>query len=69
MLFLEFGWKRVLVRSAITLVIIFTGESCPRFGHILALVGGSAVTLNTFVFPSLFFSKFCYSHKKDWSGV
>lgn len=62
----EFGWKRVLARTMVNIVIIFTGESCPKFGHILALVGGSAVTLNTFVFPSVFFLRFCSLHGGQW---
>lgn len=65
----EFGWKRVLARTAINIIIIFTGESCPKFGHILGLVGGSAVTLNTFVFPSVFFLRFCQKHGKNWQGA
>nr|XP_009858997.1 amino acid transporter AVT1E-like [Ciona intestinalis] len=65
----EFGLKRVLVRTSITVVVIFTAESCPRFGHILALVGGSAVTLNTFVFPSIFFWKITRMHGKEWEGA
>uniref|UniRef100_H2Z6U2 Amino acid transporter transmembrane domain-containing protein n=1 Tax=Ciona savignyi TaxID=51511 RepID=H2Z6U2_CIOSA len=65
----EFGWKRVLVRTSITLVVIFTAESCPRFGHILALVGGSAVTLNTFVFPSIFFWRLTRLHGKEWDNA
>ncbi|CAK8697798.1 unnamed protein product [Clavelina lepadiformis] len=65
----EFGVKRVVVRSAITIVVIFTAESCPRFGHILALVGGSAVTLNTFVFPSVFFWRFCTRFGGKWDGA
>nr|XP_039271489.1 amino acid transporter AVT1E-like [Styela clava] len=65
----KFGLKRVVIRSLITIFVIFTAETCPRFGHILALVGGSAVTLNTFVFPSLFFWKLGRRTGKPWSAL
>jgi len=65
----EFCLKRVAVRTTITVIIIFTAESCPRFGHILALVGGSAVTLNTFVFPSVFYWRFCSKFGDEWTGA
>jgi len=65
----RFGWQRVIVRSAITALVVFTAESCPRFGHILALVGGSAVTLNTFVFPSIFYWRFCTKYSDEWLGA
>lgn len=65
----EFGWKRVVVRSLITAIVIFTAESCPKFGNILALVGGSSVTLNTFVFPSVFYWKLGRQKGPGWEDM
>jgi vesicular inhibitory amino acid transporter len=36
-------------------VLLFVAESIPNFGSILDLVGGSTVTLLTFVFPPTFY--------------
>ena len=52
---LEFGWKRVAVRSGVLFVVVFVAESVPNFGPLLNLVGGSAVTLSSVIFPSIFF--------------
>ena len=39
------------------IIIIFIGETVPKFGKILSLIGGSSVTIMTFVFPPLFYWK------------
>ena len=39
------------------ILVMFIGESVPKFDKILSLVGGSTVTLTTFVFPPLFYWK------------
>ena len=52
-----FGMGRVVVRTLIVLLVLFTAETIPHFGAILSLVGGSTVTFLTFVFPSLFYLK------------
>ena len=39
------------------IIIVFIGESVPKFDKILSLVGGSTVTLMTFVFPPIFYWK------------
>ncbi|XP_071842936.1 uncharacterized protein [Apostichopus japonicus] len=54
-----FNWKRVINRTVIMGLILFVAETIPQFGAILSLVGGSTVTLLTFVFPSLFYLKLC----------
>ena len=36
-------------------VMLFLGETLPNFGAILDLIGGSTVTLLTFVFPPTFY--------------
>lgn len=63
----KFSIRRVMVRSCITALVIFTALSCPKFGHILSLVGGSAITLNTFVFPSVFYCRLCSLHAHEWA--
>ncbi|KAJ8924571.1 hypothetical protein NQ315_000720 [Exocentrus adspersus] len=52
-----FNWKRCAIRTAIVLLMILVGESIPQFGKVLSLVGGSTITLLTFVFPPLFYMK------------
>ena len=64
--FLEvFCGKRVLLRSALMLCILFVAASVPHFGAILDLIGGSTVCFLTFVAPSLFYMKLC-SMPGDW---
>jgi len=59
----------MVVRTAITALVIFTAESCPKFGNVLSLVGGSSITVNTFIFPSVFFWKLCRLHSGKWKGA
>jgi vesicular inhibitory amino acid transporter len=47
----------VLFRSSVVLCLLFISESIPNFGSILDLVGGSTVTLLTFVFPPFFYMR------------
>ncbi|XP_041453350.1 amino acid transporter AVT1D-like [Lytechinus variegatus] len=62
---LQFSWKRMILRTLVVGLVLFTGETIPHFGAILSLVGGSTVTFLTFVFPSLFYLRLLYggSHK------
>ena len=46
-----------MFRSASVAALLFIAETVPSFGAILNLVGGSTVTLLTFVFPPLFYMK------------
>lgn len=63
----EFHWKRCLVRTGMVCVMVFVGESIPKFGKILSLVGGSTITLLTFVFPPFFYMRLCDQEKQqDW---
>ena len=57
--------------------MIFTALLIPDFGVILDLVGSTTVTLNTFIFPSLFYIRYAsYSYNLGiylrfvvaWSG-
>ena len=57
--FKEFGWKRCLFRTTSVLVLLAIAETVPNFGSILDLVGGSTVTMLTFVCPPYFYMKLC----------
>ena len=65
---LDFNWKRCAFRTFSVLVLLFIAESIPNFGAILNLVGGSTVTLLTFVFPPFFYMKLvdASQQRKDW---
>lgn len=52
-----FGWRRCLLRTSVMVLIVFVGESVPNFSKILNLVGGSTITLMTFIFPPLFYMR------------
>ena len=66
--FLDFNWKRVALRTFSTFVLLFIAETVPSFGSILNLVGGSTVTLLTFVFPPYFYMRIADAslERKDW---
>lgn len=62
----KFCWQRCAVRSGIMLLVIFVAMSIPNFGKVLDLVGGSTVTLMTFVFPPVFYMRLCAQQKPEW---
>ncbi|XP_054275599.1 uncharacterized protein LOC128994825 [Macrosteles quadrilineatus] len=62
----KFGGKRCLVRSLMVLLMIVVGETIPEFGKILALVGGSSITLCTFILPPYFYMRLCDQKRADW---
>eukprot|EP00088_Acartia_fossae_P052523 TRINITY_DN5935_c0_g1_i1.p1 TRINITY_DN5935_c0_g1~~TRINITY_DN5935_c0_g1_i1.p1 ORF type:complete len:461 (-),score=123.08 TRINITY_DN5935_c0_g1_i1:31-1413(-) len=53
----SFNIKRCLFRTFSVFGLLFIAETIPSFGAILNLVGGSTVTLLTFVFPPLFYMR------------
>lgn len=55
----EFGVKRCILRTLILCLMVFIGETIPKFDNILSLVGGSTITLATFVLPPYFYMKLC----------
>ncbi|CAB3361564.1 Hypothetical predicted protein [Cloeon dipterum] len=55
----EFGRQRLWLRSSLILGMVLMAESIPQFGKILSLVGGSTITLLTFVLPPLCYMKLC----------
>jgi vesicular inhibitory amino acid transporter len=52
-----FGIKRCLLRTVLMMLVLGIAELIPNFGPILSLIGGSTVTLLTFVFPCWFYLK------------
>lgn len=62
----HFNWKRVVLRSLLVVFMIIIGESIPQFGKILSLVGGSSITLLTFVFPTYFYMKLSDQENPHW---
>ena len=50
------------------IAITFTALSVPQFGKILSLIGGSTITLMTFVLPPLFYMKLVSDQHlvKEW---
>lgn len=55
----KFGPKRCIARSCVMAVIILTGLAVPDFGKILDLIGGSSVTLMSFILPPLCYIRLC----------
>ena len=52
---LAFNWKRCLFRTCVMAVLLLIGQSLPSFGAILSLLGGSTVTIITFVLPPILY--------------
>lgn len=63
----RFGIKRVLIRTSIILSVLFVAQSIPNFGPILSLVGGSTVSLLSFVLPCVFYIFLCRSGQYEMS--
>lgn len=51
----EFSVKRVLLRSCVMGMVMIVAFAIPDFGKILNLIGGSTVTIMSFVLPPLCF--------------
>lgn len=62
----EFCFLRCIVRTCMVLLMVMVGETVPQFSKILALVGGSTITLLTFVLPNYFYMKLCSQESPDW---
>jgi vesicular inhibitory amino acid transporter len=54
-----FSIKRVIIRVSILLLVLFVAESIPNFGPILAFIGGSTVSLSSFILPCIFYVLLC----------
>ncbi|XP_074642009.1 uncharacterized protein LOC141899538 isoform X1 [Tubulanus polymorphus] len=55
----RFCWKRVLVRTLGVCCMVFVAESIPKFGSILSLIGGSTISMLSFIFPIVFYIRLC----------
>ncbi|XP_045474217.1 amino acid transporter AVT1J-like [Harmonia axyridis] len=64
----KFNWKRCVTRTMIILVLIFVGETIPKFSKILSLVGGSTVAMLTFIFPPYLYMKLCDQVSDEWEN-
>ncbi|XP_071531711.1 uncharacterized protein [Panulirus ornatus] len=53
----NFGWKRCLLRTAMVVLQMIICLAVPDFGLILNLIGGSLITLCTFILPPLMYMK------------
>lgn len=62
--FADFGWKRVMSRTATMVAVVFVAETVPRFGVVLDLVGGSTITLMTMILPGVFNLYLCVGREK-----
>ncbi|XP_075229576.1 uncharacterized protein LOC142329123 isoform X2 [Lycorma delicatula] len=62
----EFCVKRCVIRTLMVFLMIVVGETIPKFGMILALVGGSTITLTTFVLPQFFYMRLCDQKSIEW---
>ncbi|CAI9718035.1 Hypothetical predicted protein [Octopus vulgaris] len=64
----NFNIKRIMSRSLVMLCIVFIAETFPDFDSILSLIGGSAITILTFIFPSIIYLKLA-PMKGDWEPI
>lgn len=62
--YLEFGPKRVIIRTGMMVAVVFVAESVPTFGPLLDLMGGSTLTLTSVVLPALFYIYLTAGEKK-----
>ncbi|CAD5205930.1 unnamed protein product [Bursaphelenchus okinawaensis] len=51
----EFSLRRVLCRTGVMLAAVFVAETFPRFGPLIDLIGGTAFTATSFIFPVVFY--------------
>ncbi|XP_069161826.1 uncharacterized protein [Procambarus clarkii] len=64
----KFGLVRCLLRSSILAFEVVVGLAVPDFGKILNLIGGSTVTMCSFVLPPLMYMKLVHAkHESNWT--
>eukprot|EP00111_Clytia_hemisphaerica_P022789 TCONS_00067086-protein len=51
----KFGWRRILCRSGIMLLVMGLAELFPNFGPVLSFIGASTVTMMSFILPAIFY--------------
>ncbi|XP_069960260.1 uncharacterized protein [Cherax quadricarinatus] len=62
----NFNWRRCVVRSVTVLLQMLICLAIPDFGLILNLIGGSLITLCTFVLPPLMYMRLIDDHSGPW---
>jgi vesicular inhibitory amino acid transporter len=55
----KFSLKRVIVRGCVLAFVLFIAQSLPNFGPILSFIGGSTVSLSSFILPCIFYFLLC----------
>ena len=64
----EFNWRRALFRTSMMVLNVLIGETVPSFGKILNLIGGSTLTLMTFILPPVLYLRLTHmtSNEGKW---
>ncbi|XP_015927645.1 uncharacterized protein [Parasteatoda tepidariorum] len=62
----NFGWKRIALRTTMMIGILFVGQTIPRFGKVLNLVGGSFTALTSTVLPCFLYYRLCSQMDPAW---
>ena len=57
----SFNYKRCIVRTLLVCVVLIIAYTIPHFDKIMNLIGGSTMTLLTFIFPPLFYICLCFN--------
>ena len=55
--FLDFSWKRCVVRTLILMTALFIAESFPDFTFILNLLGATTTAIASYIAPPLLYIK------------
>lgn len=61
----KFSWRRCALRSCIVLGEVVVGLAVPSFDKILNLIGGSTVTICSFLLPGIMYLRLC-DMKGNW---
>lgn len=59
----KFSTKRVIVRGCVLICVLFVAQSVPNFGPILSFIGGSTISLSSFILPCVFYWLLCRQPK------
>lgn len=52
-----FSWQRIVIRTAIIVLVVVVATVIPNFGPVLSLAGGTLFSLLNVIFPILFYCK------------
>ena len=59
----SFSFKRVGLRGSVLLAVLFVAQTVPNFGPILSFIGGSTISLSSFILPCVFYYLLCKQPK------